>query len=89
MNLDKMSTMHFITGVWKLIILNNYFSKCAFPVDHIYSNDEKELNLTENDKNALHGFQTLGTQFEDYKPIKVPLRFMKSIVLIKRLTNVD
>jgi hypothetical protein len=89
MNLDKMSTMHFITGAWKLITLNNYFFKCAFPVDHIYSNDDKELNLTENDKNVLHGFQSLGAQFEEYTPIKVLLRFIKSTVLIKHLTNVD
>ena len=72
--------MHFITEAWKLITLKNHFSKCAFPVDHIYSNDGNELKFTEDDKNDLHGFQTLGAQFEDYTPTKVLSRFVKSTV---------
>ena len=80
MNLDIPSSMHFITGAWKLITIKNYFCKCGFPVDHVYSSDDNELKLTEDDKNDWHGFQTLGEQSEGYTPTKVLSRFVKSTV---------
>lgn len=59
MNLDILSTMHLIIGAWKLITIKNYFCKCGFPVDRVYSNDDNELKLTEDDKNDWHGFKIL------------------------------
>ena len=70
-----------------MIIIKNYFCKCGFPVDRVYSNDDNELKVTEDDKNDWHGFQNLGAQFEDCTPTKVLSSFEKSKVLIRRSTN--
>jgi hypothetical protein len=70
-----------------LITTRNYFSKCDFLVDHVCSNDDNEMKLTEDDKNDWHSLQTLGTQFEDYTPMKVLSSFVKSTVLIRCWTK--
>jgi hypothetical protein len=50
MNLDVMSAVHFIAEAWILITMKNCFAKCGFLVGHVYSNDDNEVTLTEDDK---------------------------------------
>jgi hypothetical protein len=51
MKLDVLSTMHFIAEAWILIgpTTNNHFVKCSFLTDHVSSNDESEVKLSEDD----------------------------------------
>jgi len=54
MNLDILNALHCVTRAWKLITIKNYFSKCGFVVDNVYSNDDNEMKLTDDDKNDWH-----------------------------------
>jgi hypothetical protein len=68
MKLDVLSAMHFIAEAWKLITpttIKNCFVKCGFSNDHVSSNDDNAVKLTE-DEDDPHSLHLLGVQFEDY-----------------------
>lgn len=46
--------------------MKNHFSKCGFPVENVYNNDDSALKLTKDEENVQHSSQSLGFQFEDY-----------------------
>jgi hypothetical protein len=56
MKLYVLSAMQFIAEVWRVITLTTIkscFAKCGFPVDHVYSNNDKALKLTEDEENSI------------------------------------
>jgi hypothetical protein len=47
--------------------MKNCFEKFGFPVDHVYSNHDNGLKLTEDEENEWHSLQRLGVKSEGYK----------------------
>jgi hypothetical protein len=61
--------MHFIAEAWGLITattIKNCSVRCGFSIDHVSSNDESALKLTEDEEDDWHNLQLLGVQSEDY-----------------------
>jgi hypothetical protein len=54
MKLDVMSAMHFIAGTWRVITsttTKNRFEKCGFSTDHVSSNDNNAMKLSNVENN--------------------------------------
>jgi hypothetical protein len=69
MKLDVLSAMHLTSAPWRLttaIKIKNCFVKCGFLTDHVSSNDDSAVKLTEDEKDDWHSSQPLGVQSEDY-----------------------
>jgi hypothetical protein len=65
MKWDVLSAVHFIAGAQRLITcttIKNSFVKCGFTDDHVSSNDDSAVKLSEEEENDL---QHLEVQFED------------------------
>jgi hypothetical protein len=55
MKLGVLSAVQFIAEAWKLATLpaiKNCFATCGFQLDHVHSNDNNALKLTEDEENA-------------------------------------
>jgi hypothetical protein len=66
---DVLSTMHFIVEAWRLITpaaINNCFVTCGFSNDHVSSNDDSAVKLSEDEEYNWHSLHPLGAQCEDY-----------------------
>jgi hypothetical protein len=69
MKLDVLSTVHFTVEAWRLLTLTtvkNFFVKCGFSTDHVSSNDDGVMELSEDEEDYWHSFQPLEVQSEDY-----------------------
>jgi hypothetical protein len=69
MKLQVLSAMHFIAGVWRLITsttIKNCFVKRGFSIDHVSSNDDSAVKLTEDEEDDWHSLHPPGVQSEDY-----------------------
>jgi hypothetical protein len=87
MKLDVLSAMHIIAESWRLIThttIKNYFVRCAFLIDHVSSNDDSTMKLTEDEKDDWHTLQPLGVQSADYPTYDSVLRSVQSIFLCPR-----
>jgi hypothetical protein len=60
MKLDVLSAMHFIAEPWRLT------TPRGFSIDHVSSNDDSAVKLTEVEENDWHSLQPHGMQFVDY-----------------------
>jgi hypothetical protein len=53
MKLDALSAMHLIAEIWRLITpttIKNCFVNCGFSIDHVSSNDDSAVKLTEDEE---------------------------------------
>jgi hypothetical protein len=67
LDLDVLSTMHFIADAWRLTTpttIKNCFVKHSFSTDHASSNKDNAVKLDEEDD--WHSLQPPGVQFENY-----------------------
>jgi hypothetical protein len=67
MKLDVLSAMQFIAEAWRLItptIIKNCFVKCGFSIDHVSSNDDSAVILSEDEEDDWQSLQALGVQSE-------------------------
>jgi hypothetical protein len=69
MKLDVLSTVHLIAQPWRSITptkIKNCFVKCGSSTDHVNSNDESAVKLTEDEGDDWHSLQPLGVQSEHH-----------------------
>jgi hypothetical protein len=63
MKLYVLSTVHLIAEPWRLITptaIKNCYVKCGFSTDHVSSNDDSAVKLTEDEEGDWHSLQLLG-----------------------------
>jgi hypothetical protein len=68
MKLDVLPAVHLIAEPWRLIIsstIKDSFVKCSFSIDHVSSNDDSEVKLTEVEEDDWHSLRPHGLHFED------------------------
>jgi hypothetical protein len=68
MELDVLSAVHFIAGAQRLITsttVKNFYVKCGFSNDHISSNDDSAVKLSEDEEDDWYCLHPHGVQFED------------------------
>jgi hypothetical protein len=64
-----LSATHFIVEAWRLITptaIKNYFVNYSFSNDHVSSNNDSALKLSEEEEDDWYCLQLLGAQSEDY-----------------------
>jgi hypothetical protein len=69
MKLDVLSAMHLIEEPWRLTTpttKKNCFMKCGFLIDHVSSNDDSAVKLSEDEEDGWHSLQHLCVESEDY-----------------------
>jgi hypothetical protein len=69
MKLDVLSAIHFIaeaSGVITPTTIKNRFEKCGYSNDHVSSNNDNALQLSEDERDDWHSLQPLGVQSEYY-----------------------
>jgi hypothetical protein len=68
MKLDVLSAVHFTPEAWRLVTpttIKNCFVKCGFSIDHVSSNANSAVKLSEDEEDDWHSSQPPGVQFED------------------------
>jgi hypothetical protein len=69
LKLDVLSPVHLIAEPWRLVTpttMKNCFLRSGFSLDHVSSNDDSAVKLTENEEDDWHSLQSLGVQSQDY-----------------------
>jgi hypothetical protein len=67
--LEVLYAVHFTAEAWRLITpttIKNCVVNCGFSIDHVSSNDDSAVKLTECEEDDWHSLLPLGVQFEDY-----------------------
>jgi hypothetical protein len=64
---DVLPAMHLIGEPWRLITpttIKNCFGKCGFLINHVRSNDNSTVKLTEDEQDGWRSLHSLGVQSE-------------------------